>query len=164
MKDKLIGVRHCKFLQTMFCIFVLSTSVLVSAGEEALIQIDKQPGSNPWSNLDFPDANVDFQFAVIGDNTGGAYPGVFDAAMTKLNLIQPEFVLSVGVSDLLDAVFGRAHRLRISSLEREQPLGRALGSRPIRLKELGSCSRLVSLRMARSWVRMAITESRLARS
>jgi hypothetical protein len=100
MKDKLVKLRHCRFLQTILCIFAFSTAGLVSAGEEAVIQIDKQPGSNPWSNLDFPDANVDFQFAVIGDNTGGAYPGVFDAAMTKLNLIQPEFVLSVG--DLIE--------------------------------------------------------------
>jgi hypothetical protein len=84
----------------ILCVFAIFTAGVVSAGEEAVIQIDKEPDSNPWSNLDFPDANVDFQFALIGDNTGGAYPGVFDAAMTKLNLIQPEFVLSVG--DLIE--------------------------------------------------------------
>ena len=100
MKDKLVGTRCRKFLQMILCVFAIFTAGFVSAGEEAVIQIDREPGSNPWSNLDFPDANVDFQFALIGDNTGGAYPGVFDAAMTKLNLIQPEFVLSVG--DLIE--------------------------------------------------------------
>lgn len=100
MKDKLVGLRHSGVLKTILCIFVFSTAGLVSANEEAQIQIDTQPGSNPWSNLGFPDANADFQFAVISDNTGGAYPGVFDAAMTKLNLMQPEFVMSVG--DLIE--------------------------------------------------------------
>lgn len=72
----------------------------LSAGETAEIEIDKQPGPNPWSDLEFPDAEVEFQFAVVSDNTGGAYPGVFDMAMTKLNLMQPEFVMSVG--DLIE--------------------------------------------------------------
>lgn len=75
-------------------------SGFLSAGEPADIQIEKEPGPNPWSHLQFPDAGTEFQFAVIGDNTGGAYPGVFDKAMTKLNLVQPEFVLSVG--DLIE--------------------------------------------------------------
>jgi predicted phosphodiesterase len=68
--------------------------------EESVIRVDQQSGANPWSNLEFPDASVDFQFAVISDNTGGAYPGVFDKAMDKLNLMQPEFVMSVG--DLIE--------------------------------------------------------------
>ncbi|GAB3291290.1 metallophosphoesterase family protein [Parahaliea aestuarii] len=37
-----------------------------------------------------------FQFAVVGDRTGGHRPGVFARAMAQLNLLQPEFVLSVG--------------------------------------------------------------------
>lgn len=77
-----------------------------SAEEKAIqpkapvIQIDEKPGSNPWTRLNFPDSEINFQFAVVSDNTGGAYPGVFDAAMTKLNLVQPEFVMSVG--DLIE--------------------------------------------------------------
>jgi hypothetical protein len=64
--------------------------------ENSAIQIRQEPGSNPWTDLEFPDSYTNFQFAVVSDNTGGAYPGVFDTAMTKLNLIQPEFVMSVG--------------------------------------------------------------------
>src|SRR6478609_3818310 len=41
-----------------------------------------------------------FRFAILPDRTGGNRPGVFEAAITKLNLLQPEFVLSVG--DLID--------------------------------------------------------------
>ena len=100
MKNRLSRARYSRFLQSIVCAFTFSASGLASAEVAAEIQIDKQPGSNPWSHLQFPDANVEFQFAVISDNTGGAYPGVFDAAMTKLNLIQPEFVMSVG--DLIE--------------------------------------------------------------
>ena len=41
-----------------------------------------------------------FRFAILPDRTGGNRPGVFEAAIAKLNLLQPEFVLSVG--DLID--------------------------------------------------------------
>ncbi len=50
----------------------------------------------PWTHLDFKNNSNDFQFAVVSDNTGGARPGVFESAIDKINLIQPEFVLSVG--------------------------------------------------------------------
>ncbi len=37
-----------------------------------------------------------FRFAIVADRTGGARPGVFEEAIRKLNLLQPEFVMSVG--------------------------------------------------------------------
>jgi 3',5'-cyclic AMP phosphodiesterase CpdA len=40
------------------------------------------------------------RFAVIGDNTGIARPGVFDAAMTQIGWLRPDFILSVG--DLIE--------------------------------------------------------------
>ncbi len=66
--------------------------------------------------------------------------------------------------DELNAFGSRNHELKDSSLDLEHPLGSALGSRPIRLKWLPVCSRLVWLWIARSWVRIAMTESTLARS
>ncbi len=41
-----------------------------------------------------------FQFVVVADRTGGHRPGVFDQAMDKINLLQPEFVMCVG--DLIE--------------------------------------------------------------
>jgi hypothetical protein len=41
-----------------------------------------------------------FHFAVLPDRQGGNRPGVFEAAIAKLNLLQPEFVVSTG--DLID--------------------------------------------------------------
>ncbi|HEX2861573.1 MAG TPA: metallophosphoesterase [Lacunisphaera sp.] len=51
---------------------------------------------------DKPMNNADgvFRFAILPDRTGGMRPGVFETAIGKLNLLQPEFVLSTG--DLID--------------------------------------------------------------
>jgi len=37
-----------------------------------------------------------FQFAIMADREGGGRPGVFEDAVSKVNLLQPEFVLCVG--------------------------------------------------------------------
>jgi hypothetical protein len=55
------------------------------------------PGAKPWTSESFKDDPDDFQFAIIGDRTGGANAeGTFDLAMGQLNLLQPEFVINVG--------------------------------------------------------------------
>lgn len=41
-----------------------------------------------------------FRFAIMSDRTGGMQPGIFKVAAQKIELLQPEFVLSVG--DLID--------------------------------------------------------------
>lgn len=51
---------------------------------------------NPWTHLKFKDNPEDFQFAIVGDRTGGLRRGVFPKALTRLNLLQPEFVVTVG--------------------------------------------------------------------
>lgn len=41
-----------------------------------------------------------FRFAIVPDRAGGIRPGVFERAVARLKLLQPEFVMSVG--DLID--------------------------------------------------------------
>ena len=54
----------------------------------------------PWSSTEF-DANDDkFTFAIISDLNGGERDGIFSIAVEQVNLLRPEFVLSVG--DLID--------------------------------------------------------------
>ena len=55
---------------------------------------------NPWTSLSLNNQNRNFQFAIVTDRTGGHRPGVFAAAVKKINLMQPEFVISVG--DLIE--------------------------------------------------------------
>lgn len=55
---------------------------------------------NPWTGQKLNRGPRDFQFAIVTDRTGGHRPGVFSEAVRKLNLLQPEFVMSVG--DLIE--------------------------------------------------------------
>lgn len=58
--------------------------------------------AQPVSQSDKPLNNAEstFRFAIMSDRTGGMLPGVFEKGVEKVNLMQPEFVLSVG--DLVD--------------------------------------------------------------
>ena len=59
------------------------------------------PKAKPWTSKDFRNKPDNFQFAIIGDRTGGANVlKTFDMAMDQLNLLQPEFVINVG--DLIE--------------------------------------------------------------
>ncbi len=50
----------------------------------------------PWTHLNFFNDPKNFQFAIISDRAGGVRPGVFLDGVNKLNLLMPEFVMSVG--------------------------------------------------------------------
>ena len=55
---------------------------------------------NPFTHLEINRRPNSFQFAIVSDRTGGRRPGVFSRAVEKINLLQPEFVISVG--DLIE--------------------------------------------------------------
>lgn len=57
-------------------------------------------GKTPWTSLQFNNADDTFRFAIVSDRTGGHREGIFAKAVAQLNLMQPEFVLSVG--DLIE--------------------------------------------------------------
>lgn len=54
----------------------------------------------PWTGGVPSPAEGTLRFAVVGDNTGIARPGVFAKAMHQINWMQPEFVVSIG--DLIE--------------------------------------------------------------
>jgi len=55
---------------------------------------------NPWTSLTPNTATDQFQFAIVSDRTGSHRSGVFSKAVEQINLLQPEFVMSVG--DLIE--------------------------------------------------------------
>jgi hypothetical protein len=55
---------------------------------------------NPVTHLRWNDDADEFRFAIVSDRTGGHRAEIFSQAVEKLNLMQPEFVLSVG--DLIE--------------------------------------------------------------
>ncbi len=75
-------------------------TAMTLAQERPRIIIDQQGDVHPWSNLEVKNSPQNFQFAIVTDRTGGHRPGVFPMAIQKLNLLQPEFVVSVG--DLIE--------------------------------------------------------------
>lgn len=57
-------------------------------------------GPTPWTKTTFDNAPEDFSFAVVADLESGYRPGVFDVAVAELNLLRPNFVLTIG--DMID--------------------------------------------------------------
>ena len=89
-----------KLKQTL-CIALLFLGLSVSAQDNRpVIRVEQMQGPTPWSNLDINDGANQFQFAIVTDRTGGLRPGIFLDGVKKLNLLQPEFVMSVG--DLIE--------------------------------------------------------------
>ena len=62
----------------------------------ARIVVVDRPGANPWTDLQFRNDPDAFQFAIVTDRTGGLRAGVFPDGVRKADLLQPEFVMSVG--------------------------------------------------------------------
>lgn len=92
-----IGRSSVLFLAT--CL-MLACSVTNKVSEKAF-QTDEDFGgapdtARPWTHLAFLNDPNNFQFAVITDRTGGHRPGVFPGILKKVNLLRPEFVMSVG--------------------------------------------------------------------
>ncbi len=101
---------------TRFCyalvIFVLLTFACSKPPQNATTTSEKTPspfhydqteipGAKPWTSENFKNDPDNFQFAIIGDRTGGHNVlGTFNLAMDQLNLLQPEFVINVG--DLIE--------------------------------------------------------------
>jgi hypothetical protein len=56
--------------------------------------------ARPWSHEAFEDTDGDFTFAIFSDLNGGERERIFEVAVEQLNLLGPEFIMSVG--DLID--------------------------------------------------------------
>lgn len=69
-------------------------------GENTCLSIQVEDGPNPWTHLNFNNHKTNFQFAILGDQTGYIDWEVFKDSINKVNLLQPEFVMTVG--DLIE--------------------------------------------------------------
>jgi len=87
--------RLCKLGAILFIFFcaLIQYSNAQTAGP---FNSDVKTNLKPWTGLDFYNDPSNFQFALVSDNTGGMRPGIFEKGIEKLNLMLPEFVLSVG--------------------------------------------------------------------
>jgi hypothetical protein len=88
---------------TLACNQAPQDAAMVSESRPAPFQYDEAAfqGGKPWTSENFKNNPDNFQFAIIGDRTGGANVlRTFEMAMDQLNLLQPEFVINVG--DLIE--------------------------------------------------------------
>jgi len=85
-------------LSLFFSCTTKKTSSTLTRSKE--LQIQKKDKVAPWTNLNLNNSEDKFHFAIVTDRTGGHREGVFMDAVNKLNLLQPEFVMSVG--DLIE--------------------------------------------------------------
>jgi hypothetical protein len=96
-------MRRVSLLVLMVLILVTVSHFAMTRTSESTrpagISIIEEP-VNPWTKKDLNNRPDSFQFAIVTDRTGGHRPGIFQKAVDKINLLQPEFVVSVG--DLIE--------------------------------------------------------------
>ncbi|WP_290795998.1 metallophosphoesterase family protein [Flavihumibacter sp. UBA7668] len=83
------------FHSICFSILML-TFFFTNAQEPSYFKWDKSKGQLPLTNTRFNTDSSLVQFAILSDRTGGMVPGIFEDAVKKANLLQPQFILSVG--------------------------------------------------------------------
>lgn len=66
---------------------------------------------NPWTYLEVNNDPDRFQFAIVTDRTQNHRSGVFEDAIRKLNLLQPEFVVTVG--DMIEGYTEDREQIRL---------------------------------------------------
>lgn len=106
------------------CFGILVVAVLAVAaaysgsdvGSPGELRISSE-AQNPWTHLRLNNDATEFQFAVVSDRTGGHRARIFSRAVDQLNLLQPEFVLSVG--DLIEGYGEAKDRARLDEEWRE---------------------------------------------
>lgn len=86
-------------LALSLCVLLLAGCSAAPRPENAFAH-DFPPGATPWLHENFDSRAGQFRFAIVSDLTGGEREGIFDVAVAQLNLLRPEFVISVG--DLIE--------------------------------------------------------------
>ena len=96
-----------KVLLGGFALAALVAAVQFSQSRIAAVQNAESGGieiaseaKNPFTHLKLNADPDQFQFAIVSDRTGGHREKVFSRAVQQVNLLQPEFVMSVG--DLIE--------------------------------------------------------------
>src|SRR5437879_4637987 len=90
-----------KFLMAALVASLLGGALAFSKpGKQAPVFDIQSEARNPWTSTQLNNDPDAFQFAVVSDRTGGHRAKIFSQAVERLNLLQPEFVLSVG--DLIE--------------------------------------------------------------
>lgn len=90
------SVRRLGYGTAALAACLTAMTAAIAQVETEHFESDVSTDLKPWTHLEFYNDPTNFQFAIISDNAGGTRPGVFADGIKKLNLLMPEFVMSVG--------------------------------------------------------------------
>jgi hypothetical protein len=82
----------------------LLSTLPAHAQDPGELVLPELPGARPWTEKPVLDDPGRFHIAIMTDRTGGHRPGVWMKAVGQLNLLRPDFVMSVG-----DLIEGYSH-------------------------------------------------------
>lgn len=85
-----------QLLPCLLLLFAFSVSAQSDPPMNAKLEIEIPDGPKPWTSLDLNNKADKFQFAIVTDRTGSPRAGIFMEGVKRLNMLQPEFVMSVG--------------------------------------------------------------------
>lgn len=87
-------------MRTLAFLAVLTFTATIALAQENLKVMNIESANKPWTNLDFNNDSRNFHFVVTPDHTGAHRSGILQKGIDRINLMQPEFVVSVG--DLIE--------------------------------------------------------------
>ncbi len=93
MKRIIVGLAACVLLSGVILLAQTGSGWPGTSGWGLQVMMDEV---NPWTNLKINRHDNQFQFVIVSDRTGGHRSGVFSRAVHQINLLQPEFIVSVG--------------------------------------------------------------------
>jgi len=99
MKQFALGLATAGAMVGVVALSRTESSARSRAADPNVIKIEAGD-KNPWTSLKLNNDPDQFRFAVVSDRTGGHRAKIFSQAVARVNLLQPEFVLSVG--DLIE--------------------------------------------------------------
>jgi hypothetical protein len=83
----------------IFLIISIFTAI-ITQGQEKPIMMNIESPDKPWTHLGFNNDSRNFHFVVAPDHTGAHRSGILQKGIDRINLMQPEFVVSIG--DLIE--------------------------------------------------------------
>lgn len=87
-------------MRSLFMFLAVLALISPIAHAAPAVETDVETAAKPYTSLDLNNDPGVFRFAIVSDNAGGPRWGIFEEAIAKLNLLQPEFVITTG--DLIE--------------------------------------------------------------
>jgi len=110
MKHFLLGLLTTATVVGVVVLSRSGSSLDARAPADASTLVIESGDKNPWTSLKLNNDSDQFTFAVVSDRTGGHRDKVFSQAVARVNLLQPQFVMSVG--DLIEGYTTKEEKLK----------------------------------------------------